>query len=100
MKPHVNLNHFSKDLLKVAACLAIGTAISAPVAYAEPLQATQSVQNGTVSGVVTDSQGEPIIGASVIVQRKGIGRTGNLHLVNRLQARHRHRGHLTAQHRA
>ena len=27
MKPHVNLNHFSKDLLKVAACLAIGTAI-------------------------------------------------------------------------
>lgn len=68
MKPHVNLNHFSKDLLKVAACLAIGTAISAPVAYAEPLQATQSVQNGTVSGVVTDSQGEPIIGASVIVK--------------------------------
>ncbi|WP_303741625.1 carboxypeptidase-like regulatory domain-containing protein, partial [uncultured Muribaculum sp.] len=32
------------------------------------MQATQSVQNGTVSGVVTDSQGEPIIGASVIVK--------------------------------
>lgn len=68
MKPHVNLIPLRKDLLKVATCLALGTLLGVPAAWAEPQQAAQSAQKATVSGTVTDSHGEPIIGASVMIK--------------------------------
>lgn len=67
MKPHVNLNHLSNDLLKVAACLCLCFGAVNTAVHAEPLQAVETAQS-TISGTVTDKTGEPIIGASVIVK--------------------------------
>ena len=63
-----NLNQSVKRMLKVAACCALGATVAFPnVAYAEPLLAEQSAQV-KVTGNVVDAQGEPIIGASVVVK--------------------------------
>lgn len=73
MKPRLNLNHFSKSLLMVAAVAGLGTAVGTPAAYAEPQQVTRQTQAGTITGQVVDSEGEPLIGASVIVKGSKTG---------------------------
>ncbi len=68
MKPHVNLSNFSKNLLGVAACIGLGAGLGSPAAYAAPQAATTQQQAATVSGQLVDSQGEPLVGATVIVK--------------------------------
>lgn len=72
MKPHLNLS-----LLKVAACVCLGAAFAEP-AYAAPIPAATTVQNGTITGTVTDSTGETVIGASVVVNGSRTGVTTDL----------------------
>ena len=72
MKKRV-LNTSVKHMLQVAACCALGLSICAPVpAYASP-QTSKVAQAGNVTGTVTDAQGEPIIGASVVIKGQKTG---------------------------
>lgn len=49
--------------------LSVGTALAAPSTVNDETKAAQQQQNGVVSGVVRDSDGEPLVGATV--QQKG-----------------------------
>ena len=68
MKAQVSTSLFSKGLLTVAACMAIGATTGVPTAYAAPAPQAQTAKSVKVTGEVTDSQGEPVIGASVIIK--------------------------------
>ena len=59
MNQHANVNQFSKNMLKVAACLALG-AVAAPTVFAAPEPLPIAVQNGTITGTVLDENGERI----------------------------------------
>lgn len=68
MKPRTISPTFSKNMLKIAAFACLGGAFGIPAAYAEPLQAVAPVQTGTITGVVVDAEGEPLIGATVLIK--------------------------------
>lgn len=68
MKPRTISPTFSKNMLKIAAFACLGGAFGIPAAYAEPLQAVAPEQTGTITGVVVDGEGEPLIGATVLVK--------------------------------
>ena len=78
MKPRNNSSAFSKNMLKFAAVVALGGACSAMPAYAEPMQAVAPVTAGTFTGVIVDTQGEPLIGASILVKGSKVGTTADL----------------------
>jgi len=73
MKPHENFNRQGRNLLMVAACMALGIVTCVPAAHADPLQAPATAPSGTITGTVTDKTGEPVIGASVIVKGTSVG---------------------------
>ena len=72
MKTHENRALFSKALLKAATCLFLTAGIGISAAYAAPRENTQATsivqQSSTVNGKITDANGEPIIGASVVIK--------------------------------
>lgn len=68
MKPRTILPIFSNRLLKYAAFACMSCIVGVPAAYAEPLQAVAPAEANTVTGVVVDSEGEPLIGATVLVK--------------------------------
>jgi len=68
MKPRKNSQNFSVQMLKIVAFACLGGAFSSASAYAEPLQAVAQAQTMDIVGVVTDSEGEPLIGATVMVK--------------------------------
>ncbi len=70
MKPRKFTPIFSKhNMLKLAALACLGCASGIPAAYAEPLPvAAPQAETGTVTGSVYDSEGEPLIGATVMVK--------------------------------
>lgn len=72
-KPQRNSFIFSKSLLKIAAFACLGGTCCIPTAYAEPLQAVAPAEAGPVTGVVVDSEGEPLIGATVLVKGSSTG---------------------------
>lgn len=78
MKPRNNSSAFSKNVLKLAAVVAFGGAYSAIPVYAEPMQAVAPVTAGTFTGVIVDTQGEPLIGASILVKGSKVGTTADL----------------------
>ncbi|MDE5882466.1 MAG: TonB-dependent receptor [Muribaculaceae bacterium] len=74
MKPRTITPIFSKSLLRLAALACLGCTIGIPAAYAEPLPlAAPQAETGTVTGVVVDSEGEPLIGATVLVKGTSTG---------------------------
>lgn len=73
MKPRTISKSFSANMLKIAALACVGGAFGIPAAYAEPLQAVAPAEAMTLTGVVVDSEGEPLIGASVLVKGTSIG---------------------------
>lgn len=73
MKRQVSLSLVNKGLLTVAACMAIGGGFYAPAALAVATPAVQTAKSVVITGVVTDAQGEPLIGASVIVKGSAQG---------------------------
>lgn len=74
MKPRKISPVLGRQLLKIAALACLGCTIGIPAAYAEPLSmAAPQTETGTVTGVVTDSEGEPLIGATVLVKGSSIG---------------------------
>ncbi len=74
MKPRTITPIFSKSMLKLAALACLGCTISIPAAYAEPLPvAAPQAESATATGVVVDSEGEPLIGATVQVKGTTIG---------------------------
>ena len=79
MKPRTITPIFSRSLLRIAAIACLGCAIGIPAAYAEPIpMAAPAEETGTVTGVVTDSEGEPLIGATVMVKGTNIGAATDL----------------------
>lgn len=70
MKLHASL--ISKSMLTVAIMFAAGALVVPPGASAQAASSTQQAQ-GTVTGVVTDTTGEPIVGASVLVKGQSTG---------------------------
>lgn len=68
MKPRTIIPFFSRNILKLAAIACVGCVVGTPSAYAEPLQAVAPAEANTVTGVVVDSDGEPLIGATVLVK--------------------------------
>lgn len=72
MNPYVNVNQLSRNMLKVAACVAFG-ALAVPAAYAAPEPAPVTAQNGTLTGTVVDANGDPVIGASVMIKGTKLG---------------------------
>ena len=68
MKLRNNLPSFSKHMLKIAAFACLSGVCAIPTAYAEPAQATAPAEAGTVTGMVVDQDGEPLIGATVMVK--------------------------------
>ena len=70
MKLHASL--ISKSMLTVAIMLAAGALVVPPGASAQAASSTQQAQ-GTVTGVVTDTTGEPVVGASVLVKGQSTG---------------------------
>ena len=79
MKPRTITPIFSRSLLRIAAIACLGCAIGIPAAYAEPIpMAAPAEETGTVTGVVTDSEGEPLIGATVMVKGTTIGAATDL----------------------
>lgn len=66
MKPRKNSQNLSARVLKIAAFACLGGAISVPSAFAEPMHAEAPAMD--IVGVVTDSDGEPLIGATVLVK--------------------------------
>ncbi len=74
MKPRTITPVFSKHLLRLAALACLGCTIGIPAAYAEPLPlAAPQAETGTITGVVIDSEGEPLIGATVQVKGTSTG---------------------------
>ena len=73
MKPRTINNCFSSNMLRIAAFACLGGALGVPMAYAEPLQAVAPAQAANIIGVVTDSEGEPLIGATVLVKGSTTG---------------------------
>ncbi|MDE6631862.1 MAG: carboxypeptidase-like regulatory domain-containing protein, partial [Muribaculaceae bacterium] len=80
MKPRKFTPIFSRhNMLKLAALACFGCFTGIPAAYAEPLPvAAPQAETGTVTGVITDSEGEPLIGASVIVKGTSNGTATDL----------------------
>ncbi|MBD5275846.1 MAG: TonB-dependent receptor [Bacteroides sp.] len=80
MKPRKFTPIFSRhNMLKLAALACLGCFSGIPAAYAEPLPvAAPQAETGTVTGVITDSEGEPLIGASVIVKGTSNGTSTDL----------------------
>lgn len=72
MKTHENRALFSRALLKATTCLFLTAGIGISAAYAVPEASTSVMetvqQNQTISGRITDTSGEPVIGASVVVK--------------------------------
>ncbi len=66
MKPQAIVNTFSKSLLTVAALLAMGVMVAPPAAVAQKATTAQTATAGTITGTVLDSDGEPVIGGSVL----------------------------------
>lgn len=66
--------------LKTLAVALVGATASAGAVYAAPAEAPAAVQPATATckGVVTDSEGEPLIGASVVVPGTTIGGSTNI----------------------
>ncbi len=70
MKPRKFTPIFSRhSLLKLTALACLGCFTGIPAAYAEPVPvAAPQAETGTVTGSVYDSEGEPLIGATVMVK--------------------------------
>ena len=72
MKTHENRALFSKALLKAATCLFLTAGAGMSPVFALPEASTSVMetvqQNQTISGRITDTSGEPVIGASVVVK--------------------------------
>ena len=72
MKTHENRALFSRALLKATTCLFLTAGAGVSSVWAAPeenAQATSIVQqSSTVNGKITDANGEPIIGASVVIK--------------------------------
>ena len=68
MKLRKTLPNFSRRLLKVAVIACLGCFVGMPMTYAEPAPAAAPAETGNVTGIVTDSEGEPLIGATVMVK--------------------------------
>jgi len=75
MKLHASL--ISKSMLTVAIMLATGALVVPPGASAQAASSTQQAQ-GTITGIVTDTAGEPVIGASVLVKGQSTGAATDL----------------------
>lgn len=73
MKPRTISPILSARVLKIAAFALLGGTCCIPAAYAEPLQAVAPAEAGPVTGVVVDSEGEPLIGATVLVKGSSTG---------------------------
>lgn len=73
MKPRTFSKSFGTNMLKIAALACVGGAFGIPAAYAEPVQAVAPAEMKTITGLVVDSEGEPLIGASVLVKGTSIG---------------------------
>lgn len=73
MKPRTISPTFGKNMLKIAAFACLTGAYGIPAAYAEPMQAVAPAETGTVTGTVVDSEGEPLIGATVLVKGTSTG---------------------------
>lgn len=72
-KPQRKSYVFSAKVLKIMVLAVGGVCSYAPVTYAEPLQAVAPAEAGPVTGVVVDSEGEPLIGATVLVKGTSTG---------------------------
>ena len=72
MKTHENRALFSKALLKATTCLFLTAGVGMSPVFALPEASTSVMetvqQNQTISGRITDTSGEPVIGASVVVK--------------------------------
>lgn len=73
MKRRTISQSFSSSMLKVAALACLGGAFGIPSAFAEPLAAVAPAEAGTIVGTVVDSDGEPLIGATVLVKGTSTG---------------------------
>lgn len=60
-------------MLKVAALACLGGAFGIPSAFAEPLAAVAPAEAATIVGTIVDSDGEPLIGATVLVKGTSTG---------------------------
>lgn len=58
----------SQRVLKIAVCLALGIFVMPQPVHADPAQAAADPVSGTITGTVTEANGEPVIAASVIVK--------------------------------
>lgn len=76
----MKLSLFSRSAASVAALALLGITCIPASAFATPLQATASsaTQASPVSGTVTDSDGEPLIGVTVIVKGSSNGTATDL----------------------
>lgn len=68
MKLRKTLPTFSSGLLKIAVVACLGGFVAIPMANAEPAPAVAPAESGNVTGVVVDSEGEPLIGVTVMVK--------------------------------
>lgn len=66
-------NKLSKDLLKVALCMGVAALAGAPAVFADPMPAPVVAPSDQITGTVLDQDGEPVVGASVIVKGTAIG---------------------------
>lgn len=78
MKPRKISLNLGTSVLGIAALAFAAGAIGVQPAYAEPSQATQSVDAATLTGTVVDFEGEPLIGASVLVKGTTTGAVTDL----------------------
>lgn len=60
-------------MLKVAALACLGGVFGIPSAFAEPLAAVAPAEAATIVGTIVDSDGEPLIGATVLVKGTSTG---------------------------
>lgn len=58
----------SQRVLKIAVCLALGIFMMPQAVHADPAQASAVPVSGTITGTVTEPNGDPVIAASVIVK--------------------------------
>ncbi|MCH5223050.1 MAG: TonB-dependent receptor [Muribaculaceae bacterium] len=72
MKQRKTLPSFS-SILKIAVFACLGFAISIPQAFAEPAPAAAPQQATAISGTVEDPDGEPLIGATILVKGSTTG---------------------------
>ena len=68
MKLRKTLPNFSSGMLKIAVVACLGGVVSVPMAFAAPVPAVAPAETGTVTGVVVDTEGEPLIGVTVLVK--------------------------------